>query len=92
MKNPNASPQSDQGQGLDPLEELARIMNDTDSTNPAQRPHQPAAPDDEPLDLGLGDQGLAELFGDRRFDDAAQMDNSFEQELVTVRCPCGQIV
>lgn len=63
------------------MEELARIMNDTDSTNPAQRPHQPESPDDEPLDLGLGDQGLAELFGDRRFDDAAQMDNSFEQEL-----------
>lgn len=81
MKNPNTSPQSAEGQGLDPLEELARIMNDTNKTNPNKRPDEPAAPQDDPLDLGLGDQGLAELFGDQRFDEDPVLATSFEAEL-----------
>lgn len=81
MKNPNTSPQSAEGQGLDPLEELARIMNDTNNPNPNKRPEDAAAPQDDPLDLGLGDQGLAELFGDQRFDEDPVLATSFEAEL-----------
>lgn len=81
MKNPNTSPQSAEGQGLDPLEELARIMNDTNNPNPNKRPEGAAAPQDDPLDLGLGDQGLAELFGDQRFDEDPVLATSFEAEL-----------
>jgi cell division septation protein DedD len=81
MKNPKTSPQSAEGQGLDPLEELARIMNDTNNPNPNKRPEDAAAPQDDPLDLGLGDQGLAELFGDQRFDEDPVLATSFEAEL-----------
>ncbi|MFK7792777.1 MAG: SPOR domain-containing protein [Devosiaceae bacterium] len=60
-------------QELDPLEELARIMNDTNTPKPSDETENSgndltAQPD--PLDLGLGDQGLAELFGDRGTPDA----------------------
>jgi hypothetical protein len=81
MKNPSTSPQSAEGQGLDPLEELARIMNDTNTPNPNKRPDDQESSPDDPLDLGLGDQGLAELFGDQRFDDDPVLSTSFEAEL-----------
>lgn len=81
MKNPNTSPQSAEGQELDPLEELARIMNETDNQSPNKRPSDAQAPQDDPLDLGLGDQGLAELFGDQRFDEDPVLATSFEAEL-----------
>ncbi len=83
MKNPSTSPQSAEGQGLDPLEELARIMNDTNTPNPNKRPDDQASSSDDPLDLGLGDQGLAELFGDQRFDEDPVLSTSFEAELET---------
>lgn len=72
MKNPNTLPQPAQGQELDPLEELARIMNDTKTPNPNERAGDAPADDDaaaqgDPLDLGLGDQGLEELFQNQSF-------------------------
>jgi hypothetical protein len=81
MKNPNTSPQPAQGQGLDPLEELARIMNDTKTPNPNKPSNDATAAQDDPLDLGLGDHGLAELFGDQGFDDDPVLSTSFEAEL-----------
>jgi cell division septation protein DedD len=81
MKNPSTSPQSAEGQGLDPLEELARIMNETNTPNPNKRPDDQESSSDDPLDLGLGDQGLAELFGDQRFDEDPVLSTSFEAEL-----------
>jgi cell division septation protein DedD len=66
---------------MDPLEELARIMNDTNTPDPNKRPDDQAKSSDEPLDLGLGDQGLAELFGDQRFDEDPVLSTSFEAEL-----------
>ena len=68
MKNPNTRPQPAEGQELDPLEELARIMNDTNIPNPNKRPEDAPAPSkSDPLDLGLGEQGLEELFQNQSF-------------------------
>ena len=68
MKNPNTRPQPAEGQELDPLEELARIMNDTNTPNPDKRPEDaPAVSEGDPLDLGLGEQGLEELFQNQSF-------------------------
>lgn len=56
---------------MDPLDELARIMNDTDTPKPNSNPRDASQSADDPLDLGLGDHGLAELFGEPSPDGAA---------------------
>ncbi len=66
MSDPKKPSASGPGQELDPLEELARLMDDTKDTASTGAQSEPAGGrEKDPLDLGLGDQGLAELFGER---------------------------
>ena len=82
-KRPQPAPGVEDEAQLDPLEELARIMNDGNPTDPARHPAQPpddeagAAPADEALDLGLGADGLERYFQDPGSASGAQLSGSF---------------
>ncbi|MEM1283893.1 MAG: SPOR domain-containing protein [Pseudomonadota bacterium] len=82
-KRPQPAPGTEDNTQLDPLEELARIMNDSNPNDPKRRSGEPEAGSSgtEPasgdaLDLGLGADGLERYFQDPNFAPEAQLSGS----------------
>ncbi|MGD1887823.1 MAG: SPOR domain-containing protein [Cohaesibacteraceae bacterium] len=79
-KRPQPAPGTEDNTQLDPLEELARIMNDSNPKDPNRRSDEPEAGSGsadaaggDALDLGLGADGLERYFQDPNFSPESQL-------------------